>query len=205
MDLTDADLPDDVDALKALVRAHAASAHANAQRVVQLQDQLSSRVIEIEHLKLMLAKLRRMQFGRKSEKLDRQIEQLELRLEDLQADQGAVVQADAKKTPHRRESASRKPLPAHLEREERVHQPIEEHCPGCGGALKALGEDVSEQLEYVRAHFRVIRHRRPNSPVRAATVSCRLQRRADRSIAACRVLLCSRTSQHRSSRTTSRS
>ena len=55
-----------------------------------MQDQLSSRVIEIEHLKLMPAKLRRMQFGRKSEKLDRQIEQLELRLEELQADEGAV-------------------------------------------------------------------------------------------------------------------
>ncbi|HEX7909612.1 MAG TPA: IS66 family transposase [Paraburkholderia sp.] len=161
MDLTDADLPDDVDALKALVRAHAASAHANAQRVVELQDQLSSRVIEIEHLKLMLAKLRRMQFGRKSEKLDRQIEQLELRLEDLQADEGAAAQADSKKAQQRRESACRKPLPDHLEREERVYQPIEEHCPGCGGVLKQLGEDVSEQLEYVRAHFRVIRHRRP--------------------------------------------
>jgi hypothetical protein len=56
MDLTDTDLPDDIDALKALVRAHAASAHANAQRVVELQDQLSSRVIEIEHLKLTIGK-----------------------------------------------------------------------------------------------------------------------------------------------------
>src|SRR5579862_2800816 len=68
-----ADLPDDVDALKAMV--------------ANLREQLSSRVIEIEHLKLTIAKLRRMQFGRKSEKLDRQIEQLELRLEDLQAAQ----------------------------------------------------------------------------------------------------------------------
>jgi transposase len=161
MDLTDTDLPDDIDALKALVRAHAASAHANAQRVVELQDQLSSRVIEIEHLKLTIAKLRRMQFGRKSEKLERQIEQLELRLEDLQADEGTAAQADAKKTPQRRENAPRKPLPDHLEREERVHLPGDEHCPGCGGTLKPLGEDVSEQLEYVRAHFRVIRHCRP--------------------------------------------
>ena len=83
MDLTDTDLPDDIDALKALVRAHAASAHANAQRVVELQDQLSSRVIEIEHLKLTIAKLRRMQFGRKSEKLERQIEQIERKQEQL--------------------------------------------------------------------------------------------------------------------------
>ena len=93
MDLTDTDLPDDIDALKALVRAHAASAHANAQRVVELQDQLSSRVIEIEHLNLTIAKLHRMQFGRKSEKLERQIEQLEPRLEELQADEGAAAQA----------------------------------------------------------------------------------------------------------------
>ena len=56
MDLTDSDLPDDIAALKALVRTHAASVHANAQRVVELEDQLSSRVIEIEHLKLMIAK-----------------------------------------------------------------------------------------------------------------------------------------------------
>ncbi|HGO6154251.1 TPA: transposase, partial [Burkholderia cepacia] len=63
------DLPDDIEALKAMVAS--------------LREQLSSRAIEIEHLKLTIAKLRRMQFGRKSEKLDRQIEQLELRLEDL--------------------------------------------------------------------------------------------------------------------------
>ncbi|WP_454824932.1 transposase domain-containing protein [Paraburkholderia xenovorans] len=45
---------------------------------------------EIEHLKLLIAKLRRMAFGRSSEKLDRQIEQLELKLEDLEADEGAA-------------------------------------------------------------------------------------------------------------------
>src|ERR1700728_4922814 len=50
-------------------------------------EQLLSRDNEIEHLKLLIAKLRRMQFGRKSEKLDRQIEQLELRLDELQATQ----------------------------------------------------------------------------------------------------------------------
>ena len=43
------------------------------------------RETEIEHPKLLIAKLQRIQFGRKSEKLQRQIEQLELRLEELQA------------------------------------------------------------------------------------------------------------------------
>lgn len=58
--------------------------------VAGLLEQLSSRAIEIEHLKLTIAKLRRMQFGRKSEKLDRQLEQIELRLEGLQADDGSA-------------------------------------------------------------------------------------------------------------------
>src|SRR5260370_36167463 len=134
MDLTDTDLPDDIDALKALVREHAASAHANAQRVVELQDQLSSRVIEIEHLNLTIAKLHRMQFGRKSEKLERQIEQLEPRLEELQADEGAAAQADSKKAQQRRESACRKPLPDHLERQEPVHRPPQEPPPASPAA-----------------------------------------------------------------------
>jgi hypothetical protein len=47
MDLADTGLPDDIDALKALVRVHAASANASAQRVTELQDPLSSRTIEI--------------------------------------------------------------------------------------------------------------------------------------------------------------
>nr|WP_244108835.1 MULTISPECIES: transposase [Burkholderia] len=76
MESTSITLPDDFDALKAMV--------------AELRQQISSRTLEIEHLKLTIAKLRRMQFGRKSEKLDRPIEQLELRLEDLQADEGAA-------------------------------------------------------------------------------------------------------------------
>jgi hypothetical protein len=54
------------------------------------QAALASRAAEVEHLKLLIAKLRRMQFGRKSEKLDHQIEQLDLRLEELEADEGAA-------------------------------------------------------------------------------------------------------------------
>ncbi|WP_426075140.1 transposase domain-containing protein, partial [Janthinobacterium sp. DSP2-3-3] len=72
-----ADLPNDIDALKALL-------WAREVEVAGLKAQLNTRASEIEHLKLQIAKLRRMQFGRKSEKLDHQIEQLELQLEDLQ-------------------------------------------------------------------------------------------------------------------------
>jgi predicted RecB family endonuclease len=72
-------LPDlsglDADALRALILSQ--------------QEELASRDTEIENLKLLVLKLKRMQFGRKSEKLDNQIEQLELRLEDLEANQTA--------------------------------------------------------------------------------------------------------------------
>lgn len=80
MESTSTALPDDINALRALLLERDA-------QVAELRKQLSSRALEIEHLKLTIAKLRRMQFGRKSEKLDLQIEQLELRLEDLQADE----------------------------------------------------------------------------------------------------------------------
>ena len=161
MELRATTLPDDIDALKALVFARDEIVRKRDAQVAELQEQLSSRAIEIEHLKLTIAKLRRMQFGRKSEKLDRQIDQLELKLEDLLADEGAAAAAAPAKARAPRETPAREPLPAHLERDERVHLPATEDCPECGGTLKPLGEDVAEQLEYVRAHFRVIRHRRP--------------------------------------------
>jgi transposase len=105
-----------------------------------------------------------MQFGRKSEKVERQIEQLELKLEDLEAQRvepppqpaseaGAPKPALAAK--------SRCPLPDHLPRTTQTHLPKQSACPDCGGALKKLGEDVSEVLEYVPASFKVIRHVRP--------------------------------------------
>ena len=146
-------LPDDIDALKALVLAGEA-------QMAELRSQLVTRGAEIEHLKLQIARLRRMQFGRKSEKLDGRIEQLEFKLEELQADE-AAVEAKAPPAKATRRPSLRKPLPAHLPRQTETHLPNVEACPECGGKLVALGEDVSEQLEYVPASFRVIRHVRP--------------------------------------------
>ena len=89
-----------------------------------------------------------MQFGRKSEKLDHQIEQLELQLEDLQADDGEVVKAIPETDRAPRNKPVRKPLPDHLPRDEKVHLPAADACPSCGGGLRFfLGEDVAEQLE----------------------------------------------------------
>ena len=109
------------------------------------------RETEIEHLKLLLAKLRRMQFGRKSEKLTQQIEQLELRLEELQdsptgkASQQPEQCADAASSDSVAKPA-RRPLPEHLSRQTQRQEPKESACPDCGGELRQLGEDVSEIL-----------------------------------------------------------
>jgi transposase len=106
-----------------------------------------------------------MQFGRKSEKLERQIEQLELRLDKLEtkrAEQGACsASAAVGATAPTAAKRARRALPAHLPREERKILPKQNICPDCGGKLKPLGGDVSESLEYVPEHFKVIRQIRP--------------------------------------------
>ena len=132
--------------------------------ILAQHEQLLSREREIEHLKLLLVKLHRMQFGRKSEKLQRQIEQLELRLEELESNRSEKEPTPqestsllASATPTRVKPA-RRALPDHLPRETRRHEPKETVCPQCQGELRKLGEDVAEVLEYVPASFRVIRH-----------------------------------------------
>ena len=135
-------------------------------QLLSKDEQLQSRDHEIEHLKLLIAKLRRMQFGRKSEKLDRQIEQLELRLDELQATQAentAASHTPAGVAPVATVAVkpTRRPLPEHLPREVRRYLPKQAACPDCGGELKLLGEDVSEILEYVPERFKVIRQVRP--------------------------------------------
>ena len=148
-------LPDldalDIEALKALVIA----------KHDELLEQQRSNTQEIEHLKLVIEKYRRMIFGRKSEKLTGQLEQLELRLEELETAQAAEEAASEAAQPgststvaKRRSRPARKPLPENL-------LPPHDCCPDCGGVLRQFGEDVSEQLERIPATFKVIRHVRP--------------------------------------------
>src|SRR5882762_10107312 len=154
------------EALKALIVAQHAQILSKDEQLLHREEQLASREEEIERLKLLIAKLRRMQFGRKSEKLDRQIEQLELRLDELEASRAekiAFTSATPTAVPVVNQTAkrARQPLPAHLPRETRKVLPKQEACPDCGGKLKQLSEDVSETLEYVPEHFKVIRQVRP--------------------------------------------
>ncbi|MFM0642609.1 IS66 family transposase [Paraburkholderia metrosideri] len=155
-------LPDDIEALKAMLRERDAQLERMQNVVDSQKAAIATGKAEIEHLKLLIAKLRRMQFGRKSEKLDHQIEQLELRLEELEADEGATPVEISRAPRTAPEQVQRKPLPEHLPREIQTHLPESyQTCTECGARMKQLGEDVSEQLEYVPASFRVIRHVRP--------------------------------------------
>jgi hypothetical protein len=152
-------LPDldrlNVTELKALLRKQ----HAE---LLSQKAELLSHKTEIESLKLLILKLRRMQFGQKSEKRARQIEQLELWVEELEAT-NAQLSCVAEKKSKRSAAAPKAPrvFPEHLPRETRTIAPREDACPDCGGELKHLGEDVSETLELAPVRFRVIRTVRP--------------------------------------------
>ncbi len=140
---------------------------------------VSAQQAEIEHLKFIIAKFRRMQFGRRSEQLDGTIAQLELALEELECGHAEQAGGDEPTTPcaEAEETTPTQPkrrrLPAHLPRDSVEHLPSASCCPDCGGTLKTLGEDVSEVLEYVPASFRVIRHVRPK--LACATCDCIVQ------------------------------
>ena len=156
-------LPDlnqlDSDALRTLIIAQ-------HEQIVSQREQLASCNAEIEQLRLLIAKLRRMQFGRKSEKVERQIEQLRLRLDELEAKRAenevsSVASDTCAPAVHPARKPARRPLPEHLPRETQTIHPKQTACPECGGELKHLGDDVSEMLEYVPEHFKVIRRVRP--------------------------------------------
>ena len=143
----------------------AAEIQVQREQLHAKDEQLAGRQAEIERLQLLIAKLRRMQFGRRSEKRERQIEQLELQLDELATAQAAPPEAapapEGTAPAGARRKPARRPLPPHLPRRKQTIPPKETTCPVCGGELKALGEDVTEILEYVPAHFHVIQQVRP--------------------------------------------
>ena len=184
-------LPDSVDELKALLLAQLASTatlqterdaflherdtflqERNTFRVEldtvlaerdSFKQSSESRDQEITRLKLLIEKLQRMLFGKKSEKLMHQIDQLELELEELYIARG---QSQHKEPEPVLESPVKAPAPKRnwpdtLPREVQRHVPTPTCCPDCGSAWQTLGEDISEMIERVPATFKVIRHVRP--------------------------------------------
>jgi transposase len=158
-------LPDDIAALKA-----ALASERQARREAEAQASASQALVA--HLKLLIAKLRREQYGQSSERGRELLDQLELQLEELEADAtesaiaaepkpvGTVVGSFVRRRP------VRAPLPAHLPRD-RVVIPAPCSCPACGGTLAKLGEDVTETLEVVPRQWMVIQTVREKFTCRA--------------------------------------
>ena len=144
-----ADLPNDVDVLKAIILA---------------QSEQNAR------LETLVAALRQAMFGRKSEKIVP--DQFELALEDIETGI-ALIEAEGEArelvTPtqiSKPRRANRGTLPKHLPRIEEVTEPEETTC-ACGGMRHVIGEDVSERLDIIPALFRVIVTRRPKYACRS--------------------------------------
>lgn len=147
-------LPDDPAQLKGLIS--------------QMEQEITSQAYQIEKLKAELHGHRKARFGSASESAD----QLAL---DLQDDEeiGAAVAAqqaeeasgdcdegDGQAKPRAKRKHGRNPLPEHLERQKQV-LPTGDACNECGGTLRRVGEDVTEELEYIPGRFVVRQFVRP--------------------------------------------
>jgi transposase len=141
-------LPDDADALKAAL--------------IEARARLSGAEALIEHLQLVIAKMKREKFGPRSERSQRLLDQMELQLEELAAAQGEdQARAETAAVPVRgftRRQATRRNFPADLPRRRIVHAaPVT--CPCCGGTkLSKIGEAVTETLDVMPRQWFVTEH-----------------------------------------------
>jgi len=172
----DSALPEDPAALATLIAAlqGALAEERTARRIAELG--LQAKTLEAERLRVQIARLRHERFGRSSERLAGEVEQLELRLDEVLADLAASGGADnaddetasAKAPDEKVRRRGRRPLPENLPRREVEHLPAGGcACRHCGGALRKVGEDVTEILEYRPGRFEVVRHIRPAFSCRA--------------------------------------
>ena len=164
-------LPETAEALRTRLLAAWAerdSAVSERDRIAAERDALASQNDRLRHL---LLKLKRMQFGAKSERLPE--EQLQLGLESLEQ---AIAQGEAegeqrdpvlKQERIARRRASRGALPAHLPRIEVTLAPEDTACPCCRGVMAVIGHDSAERLDVIPAQFRVLVTRRPKLACRA--------------------------------------
>jgi transposase len=153
-----------------------ASNAALSGEVKRSQEALKIAHLTIEKLKVEVAYLRRMKYGRSSEKL----ENPQLELVGGHAQITAVASPDAEaceeqacrsnvtsiETERRKREPKARPglreLPAHLPRRTVMHAPQGGcACAACGGGLREIGQDVSEVLDYEPGTFHVVRHVRP--------------------------------------------
>jgi transposase len=167
-------LPADLAEAHAMILGERAARRAAEAEAAAAKETKRILDLEIERLKLEIARLKRHRFGPSSERSIR-LEQLELALSELEetvaaADASEALRAAERPAPAQVQSPTsskpaRRPLPAHLPRTRLVY-PTPAVCPGCGGAVRKLGEEITETLERLPARWFVIQHVREK-------VSCR--------------------------------
>ena len=164
-------LPETADALQALLLAAWAERDGVAAERDRIAAERDALAVQNDRLRHLLLRLRRMQFGAKSERLPE--EQLQLGLESLEQ---AIAQGEAegeqrdpalKQERVARRRASRGALPAHLPRVEVTLMPEDTACPCCRGVMAVIGHDSAERLDVIPAQFRVLVTRRPKLACRA--------------------------------------
>ncbi len=156
-------LPNDLEALRAFAAAAVLRADEAEAKLANANARESATAALIAHLKLQIAKLKREQYGASAERTRRLLDQMELQLEELEADaseDALVAEVAAEKTASvrsfERKAPAKKPFPEHLPRE-RVVVPSPCLCPACGSArLSKLGEDITETLEVIPRQWKVI-------------------------------------------------
>jgi transposase len=140
-------LPDDIDSLKTAL--------------IETRAKLSGAQALIEHLQLVIAKMKREKFGPHSERSKRLLDQLELQLEELAAaaaEDEVKAESSVDVQSFTRRQAKRRDFPAHLPRRRIIH-PAPTCCPCCGGTnLSKIGEDVTETLDVVPRQWFVTQH-----------------------------------------------
>lgn len=153
-----ASLPDDPALLKAMIAALQAENE-------KMSASLRAHDLLVQALRARIAKLQKQAFGANSEKIEREIEQLELALEDLQ-----VAMAEGDDNPHDESDTAKAPPGGEADRKKPRRRPrVSEStprgrcepdpgdsCPDCGGDLRVVGEDVSELLDMITAQLKVI-------------------------------------------------
>ncbi|MBV8157020.1 MAG: transposase, partial [Dyella sp.] len=139
-----------------------------------LQQMLHELLAENDKLRLLIQRLTRHQFGRRSEQLTP--EQLRFGLEDQEQtiaehqtaqDAAEAVRGDQPKPRASRPARNQGALPSHLPRYEVVIDTDHAACPCCGGAMHCIGELRTEQLDIAPAQLRVRVTRRPRYACRA--------------------------------------
>ena len=174
-----AELPEDIEALKAEVIAAQTRAMALEAELAVANARNSEDAATILRLKHQIARLNRESKGPSSERAKRLTDQLELELEDAEAtatEDDLLAEIAVAKTINvagfTRKKPSRKPFPEHLPRTRIVH-PTPTSCACCGGTrLSRLGEDITETLEVVPRSWKVIQHVREKVSCRDCETIC---------------------------------